>query len=187
MTRGRCGSLNLHRKGLAPSTSCRSPGAPVHPNKSYGVWVGVCAGVRMIEPYSLRRTGAGDILLFAVRADDAQSRSYRLDRIRGTGVTDRAFTPRYVVELTPIELGSIPPLSRSSGGPRGFARSSHVVRPRRISRASRPKIGPTYVYQCSCCQKKFNRSKPDPKLSPHKTPDGWPCPGRVGYLVETKY
>jgi hypothetical protein len=30
MTRGRCGSLSLHRKGLAPSTSCRSPGAPVH-------------------------------------------------------------------------------------------------------------------------------------------------------------
>ena len=30
MTRGRCGSLNLHRKGLALSTSCRSPGAPVH-------------------------------------------------------------------------------------------------------------------------------------------------------------
>ena len=28
MTRGRCGSLPLHRNGLAPSTSCRSPGAP---------------------------------------------------------------------------------------------------------------------------------------------------------------
>jgi hypothetical protein len=27
MTRGRCGSLLLHRKGLAPSTPCRSPGA----------------------------------------------------------------------------------------------------------------------------------------------------------------
>src|SRR5262249_40642101 len=27
MTRGRCGSLRLHRKGLAPSTPCRSPGA----------------------------------------------------------------------------------------------------------------------------------------------------------------
>src|SRR6202023_1138726 len=27
MTRGRCGSLHLHRKGLAPSTPCRSPGA----------------------------------------------------------------------------------------------------------------------------------------------------------------
>src|SRR5215217_3023040 len=28
MTRGRCGSLLLHRNGLAPSTPCRSPGAP---------------------------------------------------------------------------------------------------------------------------------------------------------------
>src|SRR5262249_38291573 len=27
MTRGRCGSLLLHHKGLAPSTPCRSPGA----------------------------------------------------------------------------------------------------------------------------------------------------------------
>src|SRR5205807_10293260 len=28
MTRGQCGSLLLHCDGLAPSTSCRSPGAP---------------------------------------------------------------------------------------------------------------------------------------------------------------
>jgi hypothetical protein len=31
MTRGRCDSLRLHRRGLSPLTSCRSPGAPVHP------------------------------------------------------------------------------------------------------------------------------------------------------------
>ena len=31
MTRGRCGSLRLHRRGLSPHTSCRSPGAPAHP------------------------------------------------------------------------------------------------------------------------------------------------------------
>jgi hypothetical protein len=30
ITRGRCGSLPLHRDGLPPSTFCRSPGAPVH-------------------------------------------------------------------------------------------------------------------------------------------------------------
>src|SRR5271165_430409 len=30
MTRGRCGSLHLHRRGLSPHASCRSPGAPVH-------------------------------------------------------------------------------------------------------------------------------------------------------------
>jgi hypothetical protein len=31
MTRGRCRSLALHRSGLAPLTSCRSPGAPKNP------------------------------------------------------------------------------------------------------------------------------------------------------------
>src|SRR4029077_3577902 len=30
ITRGRYGSLLLHRDGLPPSTFCRSPGAPVH-------------------------------------------------------------------------------------------------------------------------------------------------------------
>ena len=33
ITQGRCGSLRLHRDGLPPSTSCRSPGAPVHTNR----------------------------------------------------------------------------------------------------------------------------------------------------------
>ena len=30
ITQSRCGSLRLHRDGLPPSTSCRSPGAPAH-------------------------------------------------------------------------------------------------------------------------------------------------------------
>ena len=34
MTRGRCGSLRLHRNGLAPSTFRRSPGAPVHTRRA---------------------------------------------------------------------------------------------------------------------------------------------------------
>src|SRR5207253_9498826 len=40
MTRGRCGSLLLHRDGLAPSTPCRSPGAlrstPVNGHRQVG-------------------------------------------------------------------------------------------------------------------------------------------------------
>ena len=56
---------------------------------------------RVIEPYSLRRTQAGDVLLMAVRADSAQARSYRLDRIEGARAMQRTFTPRYPVELTP--------------------------------------------------------------------------------------
>jgi hypothetical protein len=40
-----------------------------------------------IEPYSVRRTSAGDhLLLFGVKADTGESRSYRLDRVqRGDG------------------------------------------------------------------------------------------------------
>src|SRR6476660_5907571 len=46
MTRGRCGSLLLHRDGLAPSTPCRSPGAlrftPVSDRTANIVVVGGC-------------------------------------------------------------------------------------------------------------------------------------------------
>jgi hypothetical protein len=51
ITRGRCGSLNLHRDGLPPSTSCRSPGAPVH------TWAHSdhrrCRGCRVRTPHLL--------------------------------------------------------------------------------------------------------------------------------------
>jgi predicted DNA-binding transcriptional regulator YafY len=55
--------------------------------------------VRRIEPYSLRRTRAGAILLFAVRTQNGESRSYRLDRIEGTVITDETFTPKFAIEL----------------------------------------------------------------------------------------
>jgi hypothetical protein len=55
---------------------------------------------RVIEPYSLRRSAAGTLLLMAVRADSGESRSYRVDRIQGAKVTQCVFTPRYAVELT---------------------------------------------------------------------------------------
>jgi predicted nucleotidyltransferase component of viral defense system len=60
--------------------------------------------VRTIEPYSLRRTREGRTLLFAVRSENAQLRSYRVDRIRGAHVTATAFVPRYPIELAPTEF-----------------------------------------------------------------------------------
>lgn len=56
---------------------------------------------RLIEPYSLRRSKAGDLLLFAVRHETNESRSYRVDRIQGAEVSNSSFTPKYVIELTP--------------------------------------------------------------------------------------
>lgn len=59
------------------------------------------SSIRTIEPYSLRQTQAGDILLHAIRADSGDHRSYRIDRIQGAGITNRTFVPQYEVELTP--------------------------------------------------------------------------------------
>jgi hypothetical protein len=63
--------------------------------------------IRRIEPYSLRRTRAGNILLFAIRSLDGQSRSYRLDRIQSAITTHQSFSPRYAIELTPGGIGSM--------------------------------------------------------------------------------
>ena len=142
--------------------------------------------VRRIEPYSLRRTQAGDILLFAVRSLDNQSRSYRLDGVRGAVVTNQSFAPRFLVELTPEAMRPVPPITRSRGAYRnslpGVRRSAFAAAPKRAR-----KTGPTYVYQCMVCSKKFRHSKPNSHLDRHKAPGGWQCSGRTGYLVETKY
>lgn len=56
---------------------------------------------RRIEPYSLRRTKSENILLYAVKSQTGETRSYRVDRIEGASVTNQVFTPRYQVELSP--------------------------------------------------------------------------------------
>ena len=55
---------------------------------------------RIIEPYSLRRSSEGNLLLMAVKADSGDVRSYRADRIISASATKRSFTPRYAIELT---------------------------------------------------------------------------------------
>jgi predicted nucleotidyltransferase component of viral defense system len=132
---------------------------------------------RIIEPYSLRRTRDGNLLLFAVKNESGESRSYRVDRIEGAHATSRPFTPRFLIEPTaggPINAPALEP--RSS--PRPASRSARTSRPLTGGRI--------YVIQCSYCGKKFNRRNYDTSLNPHKTKDGYSCPGRRGYLVETK-
>jgi hypothetical protein len=98
-------------------------------------------------------------------------------------VTGEAFAPRYIVELSPTDLG-IPPTAQGSAGP---ARSSLPVGVRRSPRTSRPRGGPRYIIQCTVCGKKFARITQDQRLRPHKSPQGWDCSGRMGFLVEMKY
>lgn len=139
---------------------------------------------RLIEPYSLRRTLAGDIILSAVRVDNDQTRSYRLDRMRGANVTERPFVPRFEIELSATERGAILPTAR--GSVRGFASAGPRTPARATSRPGRTRTGPVYIYRCPVCQKTFRRTRHDARLSPHKSPQGWACSGRTGYFVETR-
>ena len=56
------------------------------------------SGPRVVEPYSLRRTRDGNIVLFVVN-DRGLLRTYRIDRIAGVRPTTHQFTPRYRVEF----------------------------------------------------------------------------------------
>ena len=55
-------------------------------------------GPRVVEPYSLRRTREGNLVLFFVN-DRGQLRSYRVDRIAGIRPTTQTFTPSFRVEF----------------------------------------------------------------------------------------
>ncbi len=55
-------------------------------------------GLRTVEPYSLRYSQEGKLLVFVVN-DREQIRSYRADRIRAVSIESESFTPRYLVEF----------------------------------------------------------------------------------------
>lgn len=135
---------------------------------------------RLIEPYSLRRTKDGNILLHAVKHNTGEPRSYRLDQIEGALVSDVSFVPKYAIELTPSGPISVP---ESSKMPRAtFVKKT--VRKLHTSRAS--KYGPKYIFECSFCRKRFSHSKNDNKLNKHKDKNGYPCPGKTGYLLDIR-
>ncbi|AUB85182.1 nucleotidyl transferase AbiEii/AbiGii toxin family protein [Candidatus Thiodictyon syntrophicum] len=147
---------------------------------------------RRIEPYSLRRTQDGNIVLHAWNVDANEHRSYRVDRIEGAHTTDNSFAPRYAVELTPEGPVRVlqTPRSSSSAGLGAASRTSSLSHPahQRSGRSSLPQSQrPTYIYQCGLCGKKFRRENQSPSLNPHKAPGGYPCSGQTGFLVDIKY
>ncbi|MBO6655899.1 MAG: nucleotidyl transferase AbiEii/AbiGii toxin family protein [Pseudomonadales bacterium] len=139
---------------------------------------------RLIEPYSLRSAGTGNVLLYSVRADNGQIRAYIVDHINEASVTNQTFVPRYQIELTPEGGAPIETVGnlRSLNTPR---RDSLGGQRRRSVRTS--PLGPTYVYRCPMCDKKFRRKSNNSILKPHKTKDGYPCSGRRGFLDDTVY
>lgn len=139
---------------------------------------------RRIEPYSLRRTKEGNIILHAHNLDKNEHRSYRVDRIEGVRTINQTFVPRHAIELTPTGPVTVAPSSTGMHTGRQRMSFARTTRTRRNPWAA---TGPTYIYQCPMCQKKFRRKTMNGALNPHKRPDGWNCSGRTGYLVDTHY
>ena len=141
---------------------------------------------RLIEPYSLRRTKAGNLLLYAVKHNTGEDRSYRVDRIQGAEVTKMPFPPRYEVELTATGPISAPPTKRTLlGYGLSSTRKPRIGKSR--SRSSSMSYGPKYIIQCAYCGKKFTRKNNTTSLNAHKDKNGYPCSGRTGYMVDMKY
>ncbi len=134
------------------------------------VELGYHGTVRVIEPYSLRRTRAGYLLLHALRADNRQHRSYRVEQITSVRVTTRPFRPVFRVEFSSAGPLAAPPA-------RGAWRASSAF----VS------SGPVYVVQCAQCDRLFRRKTRTTDLRAHKDSDGYPCYGRHGYLVDEGY
>lgn len=138
---------------------------------------------RLIEPYSLRRSKDGNLLLCAVRHESGEARTYRVDRIEHVEVSNVSFVPKYLIELTPSGPIHAPTIERidqvfkSPDTPRSLQR--------RVGGGGSQ--GPKYIFKCSVCGKQFTRKSYDATLNPHKNKQGYPCYGSFGQHVRTEY
>ena len=135
---------------------------------------------RVVEPYSLREARTtGNILLYARELHLDHVKAFKIDEMVNVRTTNTGFTPRYRVELSAQGPLSIPEVTRNPT----------VIRSPRLSASRKTTAfqGPTHVFECTYCGKRFKRQKYDAQLKPHKDKTGWDCPGRIGYWVDTIY
>lgn len=127
---------------------------------------------RLIEPYSLRRTRAGNLVLHAERADGSGHRAYRVERIQALRATTMPFRPRFPIEFSAQGPLHAPPHYRAL-----------VPRANRTSRSSSTK----YLYECARCGRQFAHTTRNSSLRQHNDPYGNRCGGRSGRYIETRH
>ena len=127
---------------------------------------------RLIEPYSLRQTRDGHLLLYGVKTETGELRCYRVDRIQDLKVVNTPFKPRHPIEFTPTGSLVARPTQRVAGlGARRTSSRSGVI----------------HVIECTHCGRQFRRSTFDTRLRPHKDKRGvFDCPGRTGHEVDRR-
>ena len=79
------------------------------------VELGYQDSTRLIEPYSLRRTRDGNLVLHALRHDSTGHRAYRVDQIQSARATTVPFSPRYAIEFSSAgPLAAAPQVRRTA-------------------------------------------------------------------------
>lgn len=148
------------------------------------VELGYNQSIRLIEPYSLRRTKDENLILHAVKVETGESRSYRVDRIESIKVTKKTYRPRYEIEFSPKGI------IQAKSMPRKSELNSLSYKPKKGFGVTRRKpsnpYALKYVFKCGICQKEFVKSTNNPKLRAHKNSYGTPCSGRHGFFVRYK-
>jgi len=137
------------------------------------VELGYNGTTRLIEPYALRMSRAGRLLLHAERANGGGHRTYGLDKITSIKVTNTPFRPQVPIEFSARGPLHAPLQTRTSTGVRAPRTSS---RPRRYGQ-------PEYVYQCIVCGREFAHTRSNSRLGKHNDPWGNPCRGRSGRFI----
>jgi len=147
---------------------------------------------RLVEPYALtfkrRKDNVAQEYFYCWDTTGGQTSGPGVKTMLNTKmsvaeVTDVSFEPRFEIELS--KAGEAPKIASFGGGRTSSHPRAQKQRKSPQSRKANP-YAMTYVIQCPYCQKKFNRSKNDIALNPHKSSDGYPCRATRGYLLEVK-
>ncbi len=147
---------------------------------------------RLVEPYSLKykesKKGQKREYFYVWDCSGGSSqpgiKSLVSDGFESIENTKEKFEPRRQIELS--KSGETPenPFLFDPNKPMR-APNTHRVRSFRRTR-SQSSYGPTYIYQCSSCGKKFNRKTMDSTRRKHKSKEGFDCYEYAVY-VDMKY
>jgi predicted nucleotidyltransferase component of viral defense system len=149
---------------------------------------------RVVEPYSLKflqtRDGTEREYFYVFNCSGGNNppgvRCFVADGIEAIQNTEEKFEPRFPIELSkagerPEKMYMFDP-NRPLRDP---SRSRFGMRRAAASRAATS--GPRYIFRCSLCGKTFTRRSYDSSLNEHKNKNGYPCFGRFGIYITTKY
>ena len=128
--------------------------------------------LRTVEPYSLRKSNPGNILLYAWETESGRIKAFDVKKMTVLKAMTRTFVPRYKIELSSSGTIASDILIPERTPVRGVRRSSR-----------RTSSGPVHVFRCPACNKEFRHKTSDPTLRRHRmSSDGPYCSSRRGSL-----